>query len=91
MMLTAPKCPTCGEYMFLLPTFFDIRDTAQYQLIWECIGAAGWVENHEPVRTVVEDRWAIVALCHGCKPAAGNYCADHYRMMNAPSPWTSHG
>lgn len=53
--LKAPKCPTCGEYMFLLPTFFEVMDTAQYQLTWECIGAAGWVEDHEPVRMAVGD------------------------------------
>ena len=55
MMLKAPKCPTCGDFMFLLPTFFEVMDTAKYQLQWECIGAAGWVENHEPVRMAVGD------------------------------------
>ena len=33
------------------------------------------------------DRWKVVALCVHCRPAAGNYCTDHYKSMNAPRPW----
>lgn len=33
------------------------------------------------------ERWKTVALCHVCKPTAGNYCPDHYESMNAPQPW----